>query len=108
MQIIDIKKQNVMHSVFSLANNRVSGYPCLMEDIKIDSILSDMDAAGCSAADMERLRCAFEAGMEEEIVRCLRKCRCRMLDELHEKQRNVDRIDKLIRKTQNTTIRARQ
>ena len=53
--------------------------------------------AGCTAADADRVRRMHEAGMDEEIIRCLRSCRCALMDELHEKQRNVDRMDHLIR-----------
>ena len=60
-------------------------------------IIADMMAAGCSQADTDRVRRMHEAGMDEEILQCLRKCRCDMMDELHDKQRNVDRLDRLIR-----------
>ncbi len=69
-----------------------------MKDINIESIITDMEAAGCSTEDADMVRRIYEAGMEEEIVRCLRKCRCRFIEELHETQRNVDRLDRLIRK----------
>ena len=71
-----------------------------MRDINIESIISDMKAAGCSTADMDLIQRKFEAGLDEELLLCLRKCRCRLIEEMHQKQRNVDRIDNLIRRTQ--------
>ncbi len=71
-----------------------------MKAINIESIITDMNAAGCSAEDADMVKRIYEAGMEEEISRRLRKCRCRLIEEMHEKQRNVDRLDTLIRKTQ--------
>ena len=69
-----------------------------MKDSEIKTIIEDMKAAGCGSADTDRVLKMHEAGMDEEILVCLRKCRCSMIDELHEKQRKVDRMDSLIRR----------
>ena len=37
----------------------------------------------------------------EELLRCLRLCRSEQLEALHEKQKQLDRLDSLIRRTQN-------
>lgn len=68
-----------------------------MKEKDIEMIIADMRAAGCSRADTERVRRMHEAGMDTEILQCLRKCRCTLMDELHDKQRSVDRMDRLIR-----------
>ena len=68
-----------------------------MREKDIEMLIANMAAAGCSDADVDKVRCMHAAGMHAEIVRCLRGCRCTLLDELHEKQRNVDMMDKLIR-----------
>ena len=68
-----------------------------MKDKDIEKIISDMMAAGCSQADADRVRSMHEAGMDAEIIQCLKKCRCDRMDELHDKQRSVDRLDRLIR-----------
>ena len=70
-----------------------------MKDTEIRTLIEDMKAAGCSSADTERVRRMHEAGMDEEILMCLRKCRCSMMDELHDRQRKIDQIDRLIRRT---------
>ena len=68
-----------------------------MKNTDIEKILINMDDAGCSAADIERVRRLHEAGFDDEIVRCLRRCRCDLVEELHKSQRKVDCIDHLIR-----------
>lgn len=95
----DIRKQNVTHSFYSLANSFASVYDTVMKDTEIKAIIEDMRAAGCGSADTDRVMRMHEAGMDEEILICLRKCRCVMIDELHERQRKIDRIDRIIRRT---------
>ena len=56
--------------------------------------------AGCSETVIERAECLREAGAFEELIHCLRECRCEALEEIHEKQRRLDRLDRLIRKAQ--------
>lgn len=60
-----------------------------------------MKDAGCSAAAIERAESCYQSGRAEELVRCLRACRCDALEELHEKQKQLDRLDLLIRDTKN-------
>lgn len=74
-------------------------YHADMKDTEIKAIIEDMKAAGCGSEDTDRVLRMHEAGMDEEILICLRKCRCSMLDELHERQRKIDRIDRVIRRT---------
>ena len=59
-----------------------------------------MTDAGCSEAAIERVEQLYEIGASEELIRCLRSCRCAALEEIHEKQKRLDRLDGLIRKTQ--------
>ena len=74
-----------------------------MKEKDIEMIIADMMAAGCSQADTDRVRRMHEAGMDAEIIQCLRKCRCDRMDELHDKQRSVDRLDRLIRSADSMT-----
>lgn len=68
-----------------------------MKNINIEKILINMCDAGCSGADIERVRGLYEAGLDDDIVRCLRRCRCDLIEELHRSQRKVDCMDHLIR-----------
>ena len=59
-----------------------------------------MEDAGCDRQSIERAEALYALGAKDELVRCLRSCRCEQLDALHEKQKQLDRLDLLIRKTQ--------
>lgn len=71
-----------------------------MKDMELEKIIEAMQAAGCSAVDTERVRNMHKAGLDNEIIHCLRKCRCSLMDDLRESQRRVDRMDSLIRMTE--------
>ena len=68
-----------------------------MNKKQMESIIGNMRDAGCSAADIERVSNLCEAGFEAEIVKCLKRCRCGLIDEMHRSQRKVDCMDRLIR-----------
>jgi len=59
-----------------------------------------MQDAGCDERSIARAESLFAAGESRELIRCLRACRCQQLDALHEKQKQLDRLDLLIRKAQ--------
>ncbi len=66
-------------------------------DEMTEQLRETMRAAGCSDAEIaDALR---ECGDPDRLLRQLRKCRCRRMEELHESQRRVDRLDYLIRRT---------
>lgn len=60
-----------------------------------------MTDAGCSEATIRRAEHFYQSGSTEDLIHCLRSCRCDALEEIHEKQRQLDRLDKLIRETKN-------
>ncbi len=60
-----------------------------------------MADAGCSAEMIRRAERLYEAGATESLIRCLRACRCSTLEEIHKKQKQLDRLDMLIRDTKN-------
>ena len=47
-----------------------------------------------------RAKALYEAGDMDGLVKYLRKCRCDLVEEMHDSQRKVDRMDYLIRQTQ--------
>ena len=55
--------------------------------------------AGCSKEDIETAQRLLETGSKEDLIRHLRMCRCGLMDDLHEIQRRVDRMDYLICQT---------
>ena len=60
-----------------------------------------MADAGCPAETIRRAAYLYEAGASEDLIRCLRSCRCDVLEEIHEKQKKLDRLDSLIRFVKN-------
>ena len=69
-----------------------------MKDI-IDQIRTAMCDAGCSEAEIADALRECRTGDPAGLLHQLRKCRCRRMEELHERQRRVDRLDYLIRQT---------
>ena len=58
-----------------------------------------MTDAGCSPSAIRQAESLYQSGQAEELIRCLRVCRCHRLEEIHEKQKQLDRLDMLIRDT---------
>ena len=77
-------------------------YDADMDKKQLESIIGNMKDAGCCDADIKRVGNLYEAGFEIEIVKCLRRCRCDLIEELHTNQRKVDCIDRLIRLAEKT------
>jgi len=68
-------------------------------DKKLDSLLLGMKDAGCGSAEIKEAERLFEAGSMGELRTHLRRCRSELVEEMHESQKRVDRIDWLIRET---------
>ena len=68
-----------------------------METKKILENLSDM---GCDERQTSIMKKLYEEGNIETLLRDLRKCRCHLMDELHDSQKKVDNMDFLIRQIQ--------
>ncbi len=51
--------------------------------------------AGLSKAEIDEIS---ECEDRERQIRMIRKCRCRLLEEIHGKQQSLDEIDYMIRK----------
>lgn len=47
----------------------------------------------------------YRSGQEDDLVRFLKMRRCNMVEDMHECQRKIDRIDFLIRQTKNNNHR---
>ena len=68
-----------------------------METINILENLSDM---GCDERQTSSMKKLYEEGDKETLLRNLRQCRCHLMDELHDSQKQVDNMDFLIRQIQ--------
>ncbi|MBR0160574.1 MAG: hypothetical protein IJQ02_04740 [Oscillospiraceae bacterium] len=60
-----------------------------------------MEDSGCSATATRRAENLYQTGAVEDFIRYLRACRCDALEAIHEKQKQLDRLDRLIRDTKN-------
>ena len=60
-----------------------------------------MEDAGCPVETVGKAERYYEAGAVGDLIRCLRSCRCDILEEIHEKQRKLDMLDWLIREAKN-------
>ena len=56
--------------------------------------------AGCTPEEADQLCRISKEGDTAALHRKLRMVRCRQLEEIHEQQRRLDRLDLLIRKTE--------
>ena len=67
---------------------------------ELEKILTNMKDAGCSVEDIGKAKQLYDLGDSDALIRCFRKCRCDLMEELHESQRKVDCLDYLIRQTE--------
>ena len=59
-----------------------------------------MLAAGCGAEEIAQAERLFQAGRFAELKTALRRRRCALLEQLHECGKRIDRMDFLIRRTE--------
>lgn len=69
-----------------------------MEIRELERNLSD---AGCVGNTSEYIRRMYESGNISQALQMMKKDRGRLLDEFHECGRRLDRLDYLIRRTEN-------
>ena len=65
-------------------------------DIK-EQLIQGLSDAGCSIEAAKRIGRLYEGGSYDEVLHQMKVQRCVLIDEMHESQRRVDRIDFLIR-----------
>ena len=65
-------------------------------DVK-KQLIQGLSDVGCSTETAERICALYEAGRYREMLHQMKVQRCVLVDEMHESQRRVDRMDFLIR-----------
>ena len=65
-----------------------------------EKILENLSAMGCDEKEICFMKKMYEEGDTDTLLRDLRKCRCHLMDELHDSQKKVDNMDFLIRQIQ--------
>ena len=68
--------------------------------MEIKVLIDGLTANGCSSEGASRAKALYEAGDMDALIKHLRKCRCDLVEEMHDSQRRVDRMDYLIRQAQ--------
>ncbi len=61
-----------------------------------EQLMYGLSDAGCSEKASARICSLFENGRYEEMLHQMKKQRCDLIDEMHNSQRRVDRMDYLI------------
>ena len=62
-----------------------------------ERLIQGLSEAGCSKETAKRIGMLYEAGTYDEMMHLMKVHRCVLINEMHESQRKVDRIDFLIR-----------
>ena len=62
-----------------------------------EKLIQGLTDAGCSTETAERISRLCEAGSYDEALHQMKIQRCALVEQMHESQRKVDRIDFLIR-----------
>lgn len=68
--------------------------------MELKEMIDDLPGLGCGSDQKEAAKRLYDTGRIEDLIRYLKKCRCSLMDEMHESQRRVDRMDILIRKAE--------
>ena len=68
--------------------------------MEIKVLIENLTDNGCSREETLRAKALYEAGDIDGLIKHLRRCRCNLVEEMHDSQRKVDRMDYLIRQTQ--------
>ena len=63
-------------------------------------LIENLTYNGCSKEGVSRAKALYEAGEMDGLIMHLRKYRCDLVEEMHDSQRKVDRMDYLIRQVQ--------
>lgn len=65
-------------------------------EAELERILINLKDAGCGKTAQQTAEQIWRTGDTATLTRYLRKCRCDLMEDLHERQRRVDRMDYLL------------
>ena len=68
--------------------------------MEIKALIENLTDNGCSREGTVRAKALYESGDIDGLIKHLRRFRCDLVEEMHDSQRKVDRMDYLIRQTQ--------
>jgi HD superfamily phosphohydrolase len=73
--------------------------------MELKTMIDCLSDIGVDDEHKEMLRLIMESGQKSELIGYLKRCRCTLMDEMHESQRKVDRMDYLIRWAEKEAIK---
>jgi len=68
--------------------------------MELRDMIEDLPLLGLSADQKMTAAELYESGQTGELIRYLRRFRCGLVEDMHESQRKVDRIDQMIRRAE--------
>ena len=68
--------------------------------MKLKAMIDCLSDVGLGDEQKEKAKLFLESGQKSEFIGYLKRCRCGLMDEMHESQRKVDRMDYLIRRAE--------
>ncbi|OON88414.1 hypothetical protein BXO88_01065 [Oribacterium sp. C9] len=68
--------------------------------MELKTMIDCLSDVGCDDKQKEMAKLFFEFGQKSELIGYLKKCRCSLIEEMHESQKKVDRMDYLIRRAE--------
>ncbi len=68
--------------------------------MELRDMIDDLPLLGLRADQKKTAAELYESGQTGELIRYLRRFRCGLVEDMHESQRKVDRIDQMIRRAE--------
>jgi hypothetical protein len=72
--------------------------------MELQDMIGELSKLGCETDQEEIAERLYSEGQMGDLVKCLKKFRCDLVDEMHQSQRKVDKIDLIIRKAEKETM----
>lgn len=76
-------------------------------EMSIERIADALKAAGCTSCEIDVAKRLYETKQTDGLIRHFKKCRCALMEQMHESQRKVDRMDYLIWNTEKSAKAAK-
>lgn len=92
----------MQHLILNSQNRKQSGCGDLVMDLK--AMIDSLSEIGCTDEERKTAKMLYDSDRYPELIRYLKKCRCGLIEQMHDSQRKVDRMDLLIRKAEKESV----
>ena len=96
---LDVKMLQLYEESGLIRTEKTESYP--ETELRKAAQLCALQRAGMELEELKKLCDLQRSGCCEAKIRLLRKCRCRLLEQIHQKQQALDRLDYLIYQMKN-------